>query len=83
MKTCGLDVHKDSIFCAVYDGKSYSEVKEYETTNPKIRQMGEYLHKEGVERIAMESTSTGAIQNVAFSDDDNRLEKSDLHNHRS
>ncbi len=28
MKTFSLDVHKDSIFCAIYDGKSYSEVKE-------------------------------------------------------
>jgi len=58
MKTCGLDVHKDSIFCAVYNGKDYSEVKEYETTTPKIRQMGEYLLGEGVAKVAMESTST-------------------------
>ena len=47
MKTCGLDVHKDSIFCAVYDGKEYSEVREYDTTTPKIRQMGEYLRECG------------------------------------
>lgn len=26
MKTCGLDVHKDTIFCAIYDGK-YSNLK--------------------------------------------------------
>jgi transposase len=58
MKTCGLDVHKDNVFCAIYNGKTYSEVKEYATTTPKIRQMGEYLRSEGVERIAMESTST-------------------------
>jgi transposase len=58
MKTCGLDVHKDNIFCATYNGKTYSEVKEYETTMPNIRQMGEYLRGEGVERIAMESTAT-------------------------
>jgi transposase len=58
MKTSGLDVHKDSIFCAIYNGKTYSEVKEYETTTPAIRQMGEYLRSEGVERVAMESTST-------------------------
>ena len=58
MKTCGLDVHKDSIFCAIYNGKAYSEVKAYETTTVKIRQMGEYLRSEGVERVAMESTST-------------------------
>jgi transposase len=58
MKTCGLDVHKDSIFCAIYNGKDYSPVIEYETTIPKIRQMGEYLLREGVKKVAMESTST-------------------------
>jgi len=58
MKKCGLDVHKDNVFCAIYDGKSYSTVKEYETTTPKIRQMGEYLRGEGVTKVAMESTST-------------------------
>jgi transposase len=58
MKTCGLDVHKDNVFCAIYNGKEYSEVKEYETTTPKIRSMGEYLRSEGVEKVAMESTST-------------------------
>ena len=58
MKTCGLDVHKDSIFCAVYNGKAYSQVSEYATTLPKIRQMGEHLRSEGVTKVAMESTST-------------------------
>ena len=58
MKVSGLDVHKDSIFCAIYDGKSYSQVVEYDSTLPKIRQMGEYLRSEGVTKVAMESTST-------------------------
>jgi len=58
MKVSGLDVHKDSIFCAVYDGNDYSKVMEYETTIPKIRQMGEYLRSDGVTKVAMESTST-------------------------
>ena len=53
MKVSGLDVHKDKIFCANYNGKTYSEVKEYETTTPKIRQMGEYLRSEGVKKIAI------------------------------
>ena len=57
MKTCELDVYKDSIFCAIYDGKKYSEVKEYDTTTPEIRQMGEHLRSEGVKKVAMESTS--------------------------
>ena len=42
------------VFCAIYNGKEYSEVKEYDTTTPKIRQMGEYLRSEGVEKVAMD-----------------------------
>ena len=70
MKVSGLDVHKDSIFCAVYDGNDYSKVMEYETTIPKIRQMGEYLYcvrstrylrSDGVTKVAMESTSTYCV----------------------
>lgn len=57
MITAGLDVHKDSIFCGVYDGKHHSEVKIFDTFSSSIRQLGEYLKTEGVERVAMESTS--------------------------
>ena len=57
MKVCGLDVHKDSIFCAIYDGKKYSEVKEFSTMVPSICSMGSYLLSEKVEKVAMESTS--------------------------
>lgn len=56
MKVCGLDVHKDSIFCAIYDGKKYSEVKEFSTMVPSICSMGSYLLSEKVEKVAMEST---------------------------
>jgi len=58
MKTSGLDVHKDSIFCAIYDGKSYSIVKEFSTTTLSIRSLGQYLKSEDVKNVAMESTST-------------------------
>ncbi|MDR2065443.1 MAG: IS110 family transposase [Prevotellaceae bacterium] len=58
MKTSGLDVHKDSIFCAIYDGKSHSVVKEFTTTTVSIRSPGEYLRSEKVKMVAMESTST-------------------------
>jgi transposase len=58
MKTSGLDVHKDTIFCAIYDGKSYSAVKEFSTTTVSIRSSGEYLRSEKVKKVAMESTST-------------------------
>jgi len=42
-KVCGLDVHKDSIFCAIYNGDNYSGVKEFSTMTPDIYSMGEYL----------------------------------------
>jgi len=58
MKTSGLDVHKDKIFCAIYDGKSYSSVKEFSTTTTSIRSMGDYLRSEKVNKVAMESTSS-------------------------
>ena len=56
MKTCGLDVHKDSVFCAIYNGKSFSVVKEFETLTNRIREMGTYLQSEGVSKVAIEST---------------------------
>ncbi|MCL2597893.1 MAG: hypothetical protein FWD66_09645 [Paludibacter sp.] len=58
MKTSGLDVHKDKIFCAIFDGKSYFEVKEFSTTTLSIYSMCEYLHSENVKEVTMESTST-------------------------
>lgn len=55
-KVCGLDIHKDSIFCAIYDGKKQEEVKEFSTFTASIRELGIMLKKEGVREIAMEST---------------------------
>ncbi len=57
MKVCGLDVHKDSIFCSIYDGKTSSEVKVFNSMTRDIYEMGEYLMKEDVKQAAMESTS--------------------------
>lgn len=56
MKVCGLDVHKDTIFCAVHNGKRSGDVREYSTLTSSIRSMGEHLMDLGVRRIAMEST---------------------------
>jgi transposase len=56
MKVSGLDVHKDSIFCATYDGKQSSEVKEFGTFTEQIKAMAFELHREGVKKVAMEST---------------------------
>jgi transposase len=56
MQVSGLDIDKDSIFCSIYDGKIYGEVKEFSTRTESLRQMGRYLQEAGVKQIAMEST---------------------------
>lgn len=56
MKVSGLDVHKDTIFCAIYDGKKYGEIQEFSTFTEYIRTMGDNLKNEGVKKIAIEST---------------------------
>ncbi len=56
MKVSGLDVHKDTIFCAIYNGKEYGEVKEFRTFSSDIRTMGKELLETGVKRVAIEST---------------------------
>jgi transposase len=55
-KTCGLDVHKDTVFCGVFDGKRHQEVKEYSTLTSSITSLGEYLKSEAIEDVALEST---------------------------
>ena len=55
MKICGLDVHKDTIFCAIYDGKK-SVVRKFDTFTPDLEGMCDYIMSEGVDTVAMEST---------------------------
>lgn len=55
-RTCGLDVHKETIFCATFDGKVHSPVLEYTTLTCSIRSMGDELKRMGVQSVAMEST---------------------------
>jgi len=55
-RACGLDVHKDTIFCATYNGTKHGPVREYSTLTSSIRAMGEDLQSEEVDAIAMEST---------------------------
>lgn len=55
MKTCGLDVHKDTIFCAIYDGKK-SVVRKFDTFTPDLEEMCDYIMSERVDTVAMEST---------------------------
>ena len=56
MKVSGPDVHKDTIFCAIFNGKKYGEIKEFATFSKSIRTMARMLQREGVKKIAMEST---------------------------
>jgi len=56
MKVSGLDVHKDTVFCAIYDGKMYGEVKEYHAFSDDIRNLGKDLQQAGVRKVAIEST---------------------------
>lgn len=58
MKTvCGLDVHKDSIFCCImhYDGRKIQE--KFGVLTTEIEVMRDLMASEGVEEVAMESTS--------------------------
>ncbi len=56
MITVGLDVHKDTIFCGIHNGKQCGEVKEFTTLTCDIRAMGEYLQSQKANKVAMEST---------------------------
>lgn len=56
MKTCGLNVHKDTVFYGIYNGQRHEEVEVYPTMPPSLHEMGEKLLSEGVRQIAMEST---------------------------
>jgi len=56
MIAVGLDVHKDTIFCGVHNGKSLSAVSEHSTLTCDIRDMALLLKDLGATHIAMEST---------------------------
>ena len=55
MKTCGLDVHKDMIFCAIYDGKD-AVVEKFDTFTADLERLCDHVLSHGVETVAMEST---------------------------
>ena len=57
MKVSGLDIHKDTIFCGIYDGSNKTEVQEFPTFSENIKKMGIILQNQKVKRVAMESTS--------------------------
>ena len=53
MKVCSLDVYKDSIFCAIFDGKN-ADVKKFDTFTPDLKAMCDWVRLQGVETEAME-----------------------------
>lgn len=55
MRTCGIDVHKDTIFCAIYDGRKAS-VEKFSAFTPDIEAMCAHLTNHCVATAAMEST---------------------------
>ena len=57
-KTCGLDVHKDSVFACILDeqGEKIFE-KRFGTLTPDLLKLHETLVEHGCGRVAMESTS--------------------------
>jgi transposase len=57
-KTCGLDVHKDSVFACILDEKGEIFFEErYGTLTPDLDKLRDDLVKHGAGRVAMESTS--------------------------
>lgn len=53
---CGLDVHKDSIYAAVYNGRERSDVKVFSTFTHDIVELIKWLEEQSVKRVALEST---------------------------
>ena len=48
---CGLDVHKDTIFSAIFTNKAHGEVQEFSTLTPDIMAMGLWLKEQGVIKL--------------------------------
>jgi transposase len=53
---CGLDVHKDSVYAAIYNGKDRSEVQVYGTFTEQLNHLAQWLEQNEVKRVALEST---------------------------
>jgi transposase len=53
---CGLDVHKDSVYAAIYNGKDRSEVQVFGTFTDQLNQLIQWLEQNSVKRVALEST---------------------------
>lgn len=59
-RCCGMDVHKKSVTACLLlideEGEFRMEKREFGTMTRDLREMGEWLHAHGVQRIAMEAT---------------------------
>lgn len=53
---CGLDVHKDSVYAAIFNGKDRSEVMVFGTFTEHVAQLIQWLEQNAVKRVALEST---------------------------
>lgn len=53
---CGLDVHKDNVYAAIYNGKDRSDVQVFGTFTGQIAQLIDWLEQNAVKQIALEST---------------------------
>lgn len=53
---CGLDVHKDSIYAALCNGKDRSEVQVLGTFTSQVKELIHWLGQHSVKRLAVEST---------------------------
>jgi transposase len=53
---CGLDVHKDSIYAALYNGKDRTDVQVFGTFTSQIKELITWLQQHEVRRVALEST---------------------------
>lgn len=58
-RCCGLDVHKKSVWACLRvleSGQFRSEIREFATTTAALLKLGDWLRKESVTHVAMEST---------------------------
>jgi len=53
---CGLDVHKDNVYAAIYNGKDRSDVQVFGTFTGQIAQLIACLEQNAVKQVALEST---------------------------
>ena len=56
-RVCGLDVHKSSIFVCILDEDGIIYQNKFGVLTPELEQMAGVMHSNGVQEVAMESTS--------------------------